>query len=209
MFYSGGDYSSQVPAELWNTAISPMQDGKIPFPSETFDLVISNQVLEHVEDLSAVLAEIHRVLKPGGTVLSLFPDRSVWREGHCGIPFLHWFPKHSRPRVYYAFTLRTLGLGANKNGKSCIQWSEDFCRWLDEWTYYRPYGVITHEFGNYFGPLHHLEAEWFVARLGPRARSLPAWTRRFIAKKWGHLVFACRKLPNGSGPNGNSDPKRL
>jgi SAM-dependent methyltransferase len=204
VFFGGGDYSSQVPAEFWNTAVFPMQDGKIPFPSETFDLVVSNQVLEHVNDLPAVLAEMHRVLKPGGAVLSLFPDRSVWREGHCGIPLLHWFPKHSRLRVYYALTLRALGLGANKGNKGLMQWSEDFCQWLDQWTYYRPYAVITEEFGAYFGPLHHLEAEWLAARLGPRARSIPAWMRQLIAKKWGHLVFVCRKLPSESSPNGHA-----
>ena len=35
-------------------------------------------------------SKIHRVLKPGGTLLSLSPDKSVWHEGHCGVPFLHW-----------------------------------------------------------------------------------------------------------------------
>jgi SAM-dependent methyltransferase len=183
-----------------------MHDGRIPFPPESFDLVVSNQVLEHVEDLSAVLAEIHRVLKPGGTVLSLFPDRGVWREGHCGIPFLHWFPKRSRPRVYYALALRAFGMGANKNQKSRMRWSEDMCRWLDEWTHYRSYPVIAQAFGTYFGPLQHLEAEWFVARLGARTRGIPPWIRALIARKWGHLVFACRKLPREGQSREASEP---
>ena len=197
VFREGWDDLPQVPAELLHTAVLPMQDGKIPFPSEAFDLVISNQVFEHVEDLPAVLAEIHRVLKPHGAVLSLFPDRGVWREGHCGIPLLHWFPKHSRPRVYYALALRALGLGLYKGDKGLMQWSEDYCQWLDEWTYYRPYTVIAQEFGAHFGPPNHLEAEWLVARLGPRVRWVPSWIRRFIARKWGHLVFVCLK-PGGS-----------
>src|ERR1019366_9228148 len=57
-----------------------------------FDLVVNNQVLEHVDDLDGVLREIHRVVKPGGQVLSIFPSRDVFREGHIGIPFAHWFP---------------------------------------------------------------------------------------------------------------------
>ena len=36
-------------------------------PACTFDVVINNQVMEHVEDIDAALSEIHRVLKPGGT----------------------------------------------------------------------------------------------------------------------------------------------
>jgi len=94
--------------------------------------VIDNQVMEHVRDLDGVLGEIQRVLKPGGMVLNLFPDRSVWREGHCGIPFLHRFGKKSRLRVRYAAACRGLGLGYHKGEKSVMGWSEDFCRWLDE-----------------------------------------------------------------------------
>ena len=76
-----------------------------------FDLVTNNQVLEHVEDLDAVLREIHRVLKPGGTLLSIFPSRDVFREGHIGIPFSHWFPRDSRARFYYTWALRSAGPG--------------------------------------------------------------------------------------------------
>jgi 2-polyprenyl-6-hydroxyphenyl methylase/3-demethylubiquinone-9 3-methyltransferase len=42
------------------------REGRSIFPSEFFDLVISDQVLEHVADLEAVTAEVARVLKPGG-----------------------------------------------------------------------------------------------------------------------------------------------
>ncbi|HEV2762232.1 MAG TPA: class I SAM-dependent methyltransferase [Pyrinomonadaceae bacterium] len=39
-----------------------------PFPDDEFDLVIGNQVIEHVEDVLAVVAELHRVTKPGGVI---------------------------------------------------------------------------------------------------------------------------------------------
>jgi SAM-dependent methyltransferase len=38
----------------------------IPVPDETYDLVLSTQVLQHVPDPVAMLREFHRVLKPGG-----------------------------------------------------------------------------------------------------------------------------------------------
>src|SRR5258708_6723304 len=78
IFYAGGDYSKLVPPEFLGEVIKPMENGVIPFPEESFDFVVNNQVLEHVEDIDGVLAEIHRVLKPNGKVLSLFPDKSVW-----------------------------------------------------------------------------------------------------------------------------------
>jgi SAM-dependent methyltransferase len=45
------------------------QDGTVPVPDESFDAVLSTQVLEHVEDPGAYLAECFRVLRPGGRML--------------------------------------------------------------------------------------------------------------------------------------------
>lgn len=48
----------------------------LPFEDRSFDLVISFQVIEHVEDVDAYLAEIHRVCRPGGTILIVTPNRN-------------------------------------------------------------------------------------------------------------------------------------
>jgi ubiquinone/menaquinone biosynthesis C-methylase UbiE len=47
----------------------------LPYPSSAFDLVYSFGVLLLIEDLDAAIAEIHRVLKPGGTVITMFYNR--------------------------------------------------------------------------------------------------------------------------------------
>lgn len=47
----------------------------LPYPSDSFDLVYSFGVLLLVRDLRAALAEIHRVLKPGGEVAVMFYNR--------------------------------------------------------------------------------------------------------------------------------------
>lgn len=41
-------------------------DGSIPFAAETFDVVSSHMVMEHVSDSARFFGEIERVLKPGG-----------------------------------------------------------------------------------------------------------------------------------------------
>lgn len=41
----------------------------LPFPSESFDLVLGHAVLHHIPDLRTAFAEFHRVLKPGGSVV--------------------------------------------------------------------------------------------------------------------------------------------
>jgi SAM-dependent methyltransferase len=45
----------------------------LSFPNASFDLIVSNDVLEHIPDPERALRECFRVLKPGGTVLATFP----------------------------------------------------------------------------------------------------------------------------------------
>ncbi len=47
---------------------------EIPYDDGSFDVVVTTQVLEYVPDVPRALAEIHRVLKPGGRVLILDTD---------------------------------------------------------------------------------------------------------------------------------------
>jgi SAM-dependent methyltransferase len=62
---------------------------RLPFPDGAFDAVIAAEILEHVPDDAAALAEIARVLRPGGmaavTVPAWLPERICWalsREYH-------------------------------------------------------------------------------------------------------------------------------
>lgn len=55
---------------------------QLPFPDHDFDAVISTQVLEYVRDVDAALAEIHRVVRPGGRVAIVDTDWDsiVWHS---------------------------------------------------------------------------------------------------------------------------------
>ncbi|MBA7597478.1 Ubiquinone biosynthesis O-methyltransferase [subsurface metagenome] len=66
---------------------------KLPFPSNYFDGVISNQTMEHVQDLDLALRECIRVLKPGGIFFLATPDYNSFYEGHYMLPWLPRFPK--------------------------------------------------------------------------------------------------------------------
>jgi SAM-dependent methyltransferase len=201
VFYEGGDYSVDVPGDMFGTVIRRMEGNRIPFDSASFDWVINNQVLEHVPDLDVVVSEIRRVLKPGGFVLSVFPDRGVWREGHCGIPFLHRFRRGSRLRVWYGAAMRAMGFGYHKEGRSFLEWSENFCRWLDAWTHYRSYNTIRSTFGKSFSQIHHYEEDWLAKRLGKSRSKLglvPVWSQRLMVRKLMGLVFVSSGLPASS-----------
>ena len=54
-------------------------DGRtIPFPDDSFDVVFSSNVLEHVRDLDKLEDEIKRVLRPGGMCVHVLPTHA-WR----------------------------------------------------------------------------------------------------------------------------------
>ncbi|HVT69355.1 MAG TPA: methyltransferase domain-containing protein [Trebonia sp.] len=55
---------------------------RLPFPDDVFDAVIAAEILEHIPDDAAAIAEIARVLRPGGTVAvtvpAWLPERICW-----------------------------------------------------------------------------------------------------------------------------------
>jgi SAM-dependent methyltransferase len=71
----------------------------MPLANNSVDGVICNQVYEHVDDQSALMSEIYRVLKPGGACYFGIGTRHVLVEGHYKLPFLSWVP-HSVAHVY-------------------------------------------------------------------------------------------------------------
>jgi len=53
---------------------------RLPFREAIFDAVIANHSFEHFKELSLVLSEVGRVLKPGGAIFSSVPDASTWSD---------------------------------------------------------------------------------------------------------------------------------
>ena len=200
VFYEGGDRFAAVDSHLLDSAIVRRMEGNvIPYDNASFDFVTNNQVMEHVDALDDVLSEIQRVLKPGGMVLSLFPDKGVWREGHCGVPFLHRFPKGGHVRIYYAAAWRILGFGYHKGNKSVMRWSRDFCQYLDKWTYYRTRREIDSAYEKYFCDIRRIEDYWLQQRLGGSGKAvaalLPASIQKLMVRKLCGMVFtACKRF---------------
>lgn len=78
---------------LYNTPYREVQVANaehIPYPDNSFDIVYSHGVIHHSPEIEAIVAEIHRVLKPGGeAVVMLYHKRSY--NYHVSIRLLRRF----------------------------------------------------------------------------------------------------------------------
>ncbi len=81
----------------------------LPYPDNTFDVVLSHEVIEHVADDRRAVAEMVRVLRPGGRILLFCPNRwfpfethgHYWRgRYHFGnTPLINYLPDPLRNRL--------------------------------------------------------------------------------------------------------------
>jgi SAM-dependent methyltransferase len=85
----------------------------LPFADHSFDLVTTFQTLEHVADVDRCLAEMVRVLRPGGVLYLRAPDYNCFFEPHYRLPFLptmrrDWAERYLRLRGRPLAGLRSL-----------------------------------------------------------------------------------------------------
>ncbi len=99
----------------------------LPFPGEAFDVILSHEVLEHVQDDRQAVREMVRVLRPGGRLVIFAPNRGhpfethgiYWRGRYRfgNIPLINYLPGFIRDRlaphvrVYTRWDLKKLFVG--------------------------------------------------------------------------------------------------
>lgn len=76
------DFERTVEARINSPHILNAAGEFIPLPSSTFDLILSHEVIEHVQDDRAAISEMIRVLKPGGRAVIFCPNRGYPFETH-------------------------------------------------------------------------------------------------------------------------------
>lgn len=70
---------------------------RMPFASNTFDVITAMDVVEHIDSDKAAMQEIYRVLRPGGRVFITVPAyRSLWSEHDEA---LHHYRRYTAPTV--------------------------------------------------------------------------------------------------------------
>jgi SAM-dependent methyltransferase len=111
------DREHALAATARNLSVTLAACEHLPFPPDSFDLTLSHEVLEHVEDDRAALEEIVRTLRtpdsnsktPGGRLVLFVPNRGYPFETHGfywrgryrfgNIPFINYLPRIIRNRL--------------------------------------------------------------------------------------------------------------
>ncbi len=65
----------------------------LPVPDAAFDIVVAWDVIEHVQQPGNMLAEIARVLRPGGAAFMTAINRFAFRDPHYHLPLINYLPR--------------------------------------------------------------------------------------------------------------------
>jgi SAM-dependent methyltransferase len=112
---TGVDTSHEALEFCRRRGIENVLEGRVealPFASDSFDLVLATDVLEHVEDDRAALHELRRVTAPGGRLLATVPAY-MWLWSQHDVDYHH----------YRRYTLRRLEQRVRECGWEPLAWT--------------------------------------------------------------------------------------
>lgn len=162
------DGQSSISERLSTISISPYQ---LPFENNSFDIIVSTSVLEHAQNKEECFREIHRLLRPGGWAMHLYPGK--WYlpfEPHIYIPLVNYFwPRCSK---WYLGLWAILGVRnefqQDQNWRAVMDLNHHFCQTGLSYLTTREYQKLSLDtFGNCEWPMQFYinNANGGVARL--------------------------------------------
>jgi SAM-dependent methyltransferase len=174
---------------------------RLPYDDDTFDVVFSTSVFEHALNKDECLAEIHRILKPGGYSMHILPSKwyMPW-EPHIYVPFAN-FMWPNVPMWWlnlWAFLGVRNWLQTRMTWREAAEWNRDYCRrGLSYWTLKELRQTSQQVFGNFELPMQYF-IEHSEGRASALCRKLPF--RSFTSWLVGHLRMMFIVSRKGADP---------
>lgn len=145
-FIKAGDILNKKKNTFFPILSVSNSNGKTLFEDNFFDIVISNQVLEHVSNIDNIAQEMSRFLKTSGVVFNLFPARFRIFEPHYRLPFVHWLPKSNIRRIMISLFIRIVMASRFFPNYTLAERTEIVYKFSVEDAFYRPLSDIIDSF---------------------------------------------------------------
>lgn len=181
--------ASRHPEVDWDSRVRMLPgDARWDYPFGFFDVAVSNQVVEHVNDLDALLDNIAAAVRTDGVSIHLFPLSHCIQEAHCLVPFAHWIGNFDH-RVGWIALMSRLGIGRYRRDRVVLGHGDarDHGRktaaYIQCWTHYRSFRQIAERCsGRGVSLSYHFTKDFFATKLRRvlRLRS----TRRYRRRNW-------------------------
>lgn len=84
------EYATGIAREYYSLDIFTGELAEAAYPDEQFDVVVMDDLIEHVADPLALVQESHRILKPGGLLTLNTPNRAGWWHRLMGRRWFHY-----------------------------------------------------------------------------------------------------------------------
>jgi SAM-dependent methyltransferase len=158
-----------------------MIDGSaLPFEPRSFDVVVSDQVIEHVADLGAFVGGIATVSRAGTLGLHVFPASFRPVEPHLRAPIVHWLPKGRVRRSAIKAAIRVGRSVTHFSNLPLDQRAQVYSEFSDTETFYRLRRTVRRTFETH-GIATDLRTP-ALAKVEERKPGLPAPAQRAAAR---------------------------
>lgn len=141
---------------------------RLPFADQSFDILVSNEVFEHVQDYPAALDEVYRVLRPGGVALHMFPSRWAPIEPHVYVPLAGVFRSRQWLLLWALLGVRN----PFQTGRRAREVAAENFSYLRDHTHYLSTSQLRVQFESRFDDVRFVENVFLQHSVSAKGRAL-------------------------------------
>ena len=180
----------RAPEDRARFQIASRTDISLPYDDNTFDLIFSDQVFEHVKDQVTIFRELHRVTKPGGVHLHVIPAPYYPIERHIRVPLGNLIVQRWWHKLWALLGIRN----QYQKGLTADETADRNIFYINEKLNYIPssgYKVIWRKLGFDY---RFVDQEFFDTHWRPKIRAIGKFNRVIPVVGWLKRILSTRHV---------------